>query len=307
MENSMLAIQHQLQDFDFEKESSLSLPREFTSLPLADIVLPQKQPRRYFDSQKLSELTCSIRQHGVLEPLLVRRSSNLRNQYELVAGERRYRAAKKAGITEVPVVICHFSDEEAITISLIENLQREDLNPVEETEGILILLSFRLNKSVEETTSLLYQMNNEQKKVVNHNVMVSREKQLIQEVFKALGQMEWNSFVSNRLPLLKLPEDILEVLRSGKIAYTKAKALASVKDDQWRQTLIEEAINQNLSLSQIRKKIKESHFSTEKEVALEQKAKATLRCLTKSRLWENPKKKEKFKQILTQLEILISE
>ncbi len=116
--------------------------RENQSISLEQIQLPTLQPRRYFDEQALNELVTSIKQHGILQPLLVRPLKG--GKYELVAGERRYRAAHTAGLTEVPVVIRELNENEALQLALIENLQREDLNPVEETEGILQLLSLRL-------------------------------------------------------------------------------------------------------------------------------------------------------------------
>jgi len=135
------------------------------------IRLPPQQPRRYFDPDKLEQLVLSIKEHGILEPLLVRPRPG--GEYELVAGERRYRAAQKLGLAEVPVVIRKLTDEEALALSLIENLHREDLNPVEETEGILQLLSLKLNVAVEETISLLYRMQNEAKGKVTQNVLGS--------------------------------------------------------------------------------------------------------------------------------------
>lgn len=223
------------------------------SVAIDKIKLPNHQPRRYFDPQKLTGLVESIKQHGILEPLLVRplRSS----AYELVAGERRYRAAKAAGLQKIPVVIREISDKDTLQFALIENLQREDLNPVEETEGILQLLALRLEKSETEVTSLLYRMLDEAKQKVPHNVMGNSESQVVQHVFNNIASMEWSSFVSNRLPLLKLPENILTALREGKIAYTKARIIARVKDKAQRQELLEEALDQDLSLSQIKKKI----------------------------------------------------
>ncbi|NJO93315.1 MAG: ParB/RepB/Spo0J family partition protein [Hydrococcus sp. RM1_1_31] len=126
---------------------------------IKEIHLPQQQPRRYFDEQALQELTSSIEQHGILQPLLVRPLPS--GGYELIAGERRYRAATESGLTEVPVIVRELNDSEALQIALIENLQREDLNPVEETEGILQLLSVRLEIPVPEVISRLYRLNNE--------------------------------------------------------------------------------------------------------------------------------------------------
>ena len=127
---------------------------------LTEIHLPQQQPRRYFDPQALKELIASVKQHGILQPLLVRPKAS--GGYELVAGERRYRAAKDAGLTHVPVVVRELTDEAAWQLALIENLQREDLNPVEETEGILQLLALQLAQSVESIPSLLRQLFNQE-------------------------------------------------------------------------------------------------------------------------------------------------
>ncbi|MHC5771267.1 MAG: ParB/RepB/Spo0J family partition protein [Nostoc sp.] len=129
-----------------------------TTIKLSDIVLPQHQPRRYFDPQALKELVSSVKQHGILQPLLVRPIGG--GKYELVAGERRLRAGLEAELEVVPVVVRELSDDQAFQLALIENLQREDLNPVEETEGILHLLAIRLHCDVEAVKSLLYRMKN---------------------------------------------------------------------------------------------------------------------------------------------------
>ena len=143
-----------------------------TSLPTSAIVLPTSQPRRYFDEDKLNQLADSIREHSIIEPLIVR---PLADKYELVAGERRYRAAQIVGLDSVPVVIRELNDEQALTFSLIENLAREDLNPIEETEGILALLGIELGTDRKEVISLLYRLENEQKGKATHNVMGSQE------------------------------------------------------------------------------------------------------------------------------------
>lgn len=116
------------------------------------------QPRTYFDETAMAELTKSVKQHGVLHPIIVRPIGESR--YELVAGERRYKAAKAAGLSEVPVVIQTLSDLEVVQYALMENLQREDLNPVEETEGILQLLELKLETDRPSVISLLNQMAN---------------------------------------------------------------------------------------------------------------------------------------------------
>ncbi|WP_250855280.1 ParB/RepB/Spo0J family partition protein, partial [Anabaena sp. PCC 7938] len=137
-------------------------PAAESKVKLQDIHLPPQQPRRYFDPQALTELVTSVKQHGILHPLLVRplTGGKTAGKYELVAGERRYRAATEAGLEEVPVVVRELSDDQAFQLALIENLQRQDLNPVEETEGILHLLAIRLESDVEAVKSLLYRMKN---------------------------------------------------------------------------------------------------------------------------------------------------
>lgn len=272
---------------------------------LDSLCLPAQQPRRYFDPQKMEQLVQSVKAHGILEPLLVRPLPD--GKYELVAGERRYRAAKTVGLIEVPVTVRELSNNEALQLSLVENLQREDLNPVEETEGILQFLSLKLQKAVPEVTALLYRMTNESKGNVNRNVTVSQEDNAVLEVFTSLGLMKWESFVRNRLPLLNLPEDILEALRQGCIAYTKAQAIAQVKDEQKRKIFLEEAIQGNLSLADIRERI-----NTLKPVPDTQSPKSLLQSvstrLNKSKtVWNNPKKLKKLTNLLQQMESLLEE
>ena len=230
-----------------------TLPTEpETDLSIELISLETSQPRRYFDPEKLEQLADSIRKFGIIEPLLVRQKGS---SYFLVAGERRYRAAKMADLKTVPVVVRELSDEEALAVALVENLVREDLNPVEETEGILCLLALELQISVEEVKSLLYRWDNEQKGKATNNVIGSDQQAQIKGVFEGLGQ-SWQSFVNNRLPLLKLPNHILEEIRKGTIAYTKAKAISTLKNEDQQKILLDEAIAQVLSLTEIKQQIK---------------------------------------------------
>lgn len=287
-----------------EEDEAPSNPQ---AIAMAKIKLPNQQPRRYFDPQKLEGLVESIKQHGILEPLLVRPVGN--SGYELVAGERRYRAATAAGLVEVPVVIREMNDTEALQVALIENLQREDLNPVEETEGILQLLALALEKPEAEVISLLHRMVDEVKGKVPHNVMGSSETTIVEQVFNGIASMEWQSFVSNRLPLLKLPVDVLLALREGRIAYTKAQAIARIKDEGQRQSLLEQAIAQDLSLSQIKEKIAEVKMAKAQVVDsvpnLRQRFDQTYRQVKKSPIWDDPKKQKKLEKLLSELKLLV--
>jgi len=274
-------------------------------VPISLIRLPKQQPRRYFDPDKLEQLTSSVRNFGILEPLLVRRLHL--DEYELVAGERRYRAAQKAGLTEIPVVIRELTDEEALQLALIENLQREDLNPVEETEAILQLLATQLGSNVEDVPPLLYRMQNEEKGKVTQNVLGNEQAELILTVFDSLGLMSWQSFVSSRLPLLNLPDDVLDALRIGQIAYTKAQALARLKDTSQRQALLNDAIADNLSLKEITQRIKQLKQPTAKPPSLLSRFQETSGRLQKAKFLKNPKKHKKLERLLLQMEALLDE
>jgi len=269
------------------------------------ICLPMQQPRHYFDPNKMEQLVQSVKTYGILEPLLLRPLKN--GKYELVAGERRYRAAKTVGLTEIPAMIKELEDNEALQLALVENLQREDLNPVEETEGILQLLALEIQIPVLEVIALLYKMANEFKGKVTHNIMGNSQSLTIQEIFKDLSLMKWESFVANRLPLLNLPVNILEALRQGKLAYTKAQAIAVVKDEQQRQILLEEVVQSELTLAQIRERInalKPKSDIQEPKILFQ----SVSHRLSKSKtLWEDPKKAKKIITLIKQMETLLDE
>jgi ParB family chromosome partitioning protein len=220
-------------------------------VPLS-VLVPQAQPRRRFEN--LEALAESIREKGVLQPLLVRPLGD--GRYAIVAGERRYRAAKMAGLAEVPVRVLDLSEKEARLLALVENLQREDLNPYEETLGVLDLLSEDLGKTREEVVALLHRMRDEARGRVPHNVVGSPEAQRVEGVFQALGRMSWESFVQHRLPLLGLPDDLRAALEEGALPYTAALELKKVKDLEARARLLEEAKG-GLSLRELKARVRE--------------------------------------------------
>lgn len=147
------------------------------------------QPRRHFNEEKMQTLVESIRQKGVLQPLLVRELSP--TLYEIIAGERRWRAAKEAGLTRVPVIIVSCNDREALELGLIENLQRDDLNPMEEAESL-------------------------------HKLMVDHKKTQ-EEIAFAISKSR--SYVANTLRLMQLPEDVKNLLREGKLTAGHARSI----------------------------------------------------------------------------------
>jgi len=296
----------------FDENDSPSNSTTPNVIPISKIVLPNQQPRRYFNPEKMITLVESVRQHGILEPILLRSLDN--NSYELVAGERRYRAAKEVGLDEIPAVVRQMTPDEALQIALVENLQREDINPVEETEAILQLLVLKLNLPIDEVSAQLYRMRHIARGEIGQNVLTSPEyDEAIVSVFSSLG-FKWESFITSRLPLLKLPSEILDVLRQGRIEYTKAQAIAKVKDAIARQELLNQAIEQGLSLVQIRELIavmpqpqsakQDQNYNQNK---LKIQVDTTLRSLKKSNVWSDPKKQKRLEKLMQQIESLISE
>jgi ParB family transcriptional regulator, chromosome partitioning protein len=213
------------------------------------------QPRRYFAPEKMKQLIASVKEHGILEPLIVRPLDD--ETYELVAGERRLRAAQDLGFDEVPVIIRFFTDQQAVEVALLENLQRDDLNPIDETDGILKLICKSLNFTEADVTSLLNRSANARRRGVSLTKEETQQLEYIDQLFTHIGRLNRESFRTNRLPLLKLPQDVLDVLQKGRLEYTKAKAIAKLSSIDERTKLIEKVIAEDLSLSAIKKQIEE--------------------------------------------------
>ena len=204
------------------------------TLKISEIEPNRSQPRKEFDEKALSELAESISKHGLLQPLLVRPLPL--GGYQIVAGERRYRACRMAGITEVPVIIRELGDTETMEIALIENLQREDLTPIEEALGYQVLID-------------------------EHGF--SQE-----EVAQSVGKSR--PAIANSLRLLKLPQSILDLVSDGKISAGHARALLTLEDEKLMQELAEEIIKKDLSVRQV-EKICTQKPKPEKEDTPEQK------------------------------------
>jgi ParB family chromosome partitioning protein len=282
-----------------------------TTMPLELIVLPQEELRYYINPDEVEKIVASARKNGIIEPLLVRPQSST-DKYEVVAGAKRYRAAQILGLYEVPVVIRKLDDFEALEIALVENFARSGLTDLEETDGVLKLLSMKLTIPFTEVPPLLHRIQNQQRErlVSTNNIIGEETIRLVQDVLTSLGNIKLDSFISNRLPLLNLPDDILLVLRQGKLETSKAKAIGKVEDEETRRQLIEEAIVNHLSLSEIKKKIKELTItvhgaSSGSKLSLKERADETFDKLKKSKVWDDPKKKAKVEKLLVQLEALL--
>lgn len=204
------------------------------TLKISEIEPNRSQPRKEFDEKALSELAESISKHGLLQPLLVRPLPL--GGYQIVAGERRYRACRMARITEVPVIIRELGDTETMEIALIENLQREDLTPIEEALGYQVLID-------------------------EHGF--SQE-----EVAQSVGKSR--PAITNALRLLKLPQSILDLVSDGKISAGHARALLTLEDEKLMQELAEEIIKKDLSVRQVEKICKQKP-KPEKEETPEKK------------------------------------
>ncbi len=187
-------------------------------LPVTDLHAGKGQPRREFDDAALTSLAQSIQTSGVLQPLLVRPAGE---RYEIVAGERRWRAAQLAGLTEVPVVIRDLSDPEARQIALIENLQREDLNTVDEVDAKLELVAGTLALTREQARHRLMQLLREPH---------GPDHDALEVLFQALGE-QWTSFARNKLKILNWPSPLLDAVRGG-LPYTLAQLIAQVEEGQ---------------------------------------------------------------------------
>jgi len=200
---------------------------QLTMMNLADLSPTPHQPRTSFDETSLQELAENIHQNGVLQPILVRPTAN---GHEIVAGERRWRAAKLAGLTSIPVYLRELDDHQAAAASAVENLMREDLNPVEEVEAKRRIAALTLGVSESEVFARL-------------RLLVSKPDSDPEGVtqltlaFSRLGGEKWESFLKNKARLLNLPEDVKQAIRAG-LDYRKALVIGGVEEKEKRLWLI---------------------------------------------------------------------
>lgn len=199
---------------NFEDDNEAVSSEGVQTVKITDIEPNRKQPRKNFDKEKITALSVSIKYHGLIQPIVVMKNKS--GRFTIVAGERRWRAAKEAGLKEVPVIINEYTDEEAAEIALIENLQRENLNPLEEALGYKSLIDE-------------YDMTQE-------------------EVSQRIGK--GRSSIANSLRLLTLEKEITEKIITGEITSGHARAILSLEEKEKRIALTNKIIEENLNVRQ---------------------------------------------------------
>ncbi|NLK73590.1 MAG: ParB/RepB/Spo0J family partition protein [Clostridiales bacterium] len=195
--------------------------KELITLDINEISPNPNQPRKLFDSEKIDELAESIKAHGIIQPIIVKA---VNSGYEIIAGERRWRAARKAGLKEVPCIIKDIDEQSHMLFAIIENLQREDLNPIEEAKAF---------------DSMLKEYNMTQ-----------------EDIAKSVGKSR--PYIANTLRLLKLPEEIQLLILENKITSGHARALINIEDKQKQKALVLEIIEKGLNVRQTEKAVEEN-------------------------------------------------
>lgn len=189
-------------------------------VPLAKIVPNPNQPRRDFDEEKLAELADSIKKNGLIQPIVVRKHGI---GYEIIAGERRYQASKRAGLERVPVIVKDVDDAEMYRLALIENIQRDDLNPIEEAKGYKTLIAMNGVKSLGDLSEL-----------------VSKSR----------------SSISNIIRLLKLPEEVQDMVSDGRLTYATARAILAIDGEERQLALAQKAVENGMATSEVEDYVK---------------------------------------------------
>ncbi|MEQ6051229.1 nucleoid occlusion protein [Lysinibacillus capsici] len=232
---------------EVEQAEAVHAAEEVIKLPIDQIVPNRFQPRTIFDDEKIEELSRTIHTHGVIQPIVVRKTSD--NQYEIIAGERRYRAMKKLQWTEVPAIVRNLTDKETASIALIENLQREELTAIEEAVAYQKLLELH---------------------------------ELTQEALaQRLGKGQ--STVANKLRLLRLPDEVQQAILKRKISERHARALIAIKDQPLQLEILQLAIGNDWNVRQLEEQIQAILHPVvdEQEESIPKKAKPKRKAISK--------------------------
>ena len=216
-----LPMEESDQNSGMVQESKNSGHEQVINMRISLIEPNRSQPRKYFDDSAISELADSVRQFGIIQPLLVQKKDDY---YEIIAGERRWRAANKAGLKEIPVIVKNFSNQEAVEVSLIENIQREDLNPIEEAKAYERLV---------------------------------KEYGLSQEAVAGRVSKSRTS-ITNSMRLLKLDLNVQQMVETGELSEGHARAILGLPDQDAQKELAEQVIRERLSVRQTEKLVRDT-------------------------------------------------
>ncbi len=235
----------------------MALHQEVKYIPIESIRPNPYQPRRNFNKKSLDELSQSIRSYGVIQPISVRQISN--ESYEIVAGERRLRASLLADLTVIPALVIDYRDKESAMIALIENLQREDLNFIEEAEGYNNL-------------------------ICDHNFTQ-------QELAEKIGKSQ--STIANKIRLLKLPSDIQKALIEEGLTERHGRALLKLSDDETREMVLDKVISKSLNVSRTEELVEDilDNLREREEEQEQEQAKQSIKSLISVRIYLNTIKK----------------
>lgn len=233
----------------------MAIQKQIRYIPLESIRPNPYQPRRSFSQRSLEELSQSIRSYGVIQPISVREISE--NNFELIAGERRLRASELAELTEVPAIVVEYRDRESAIIALIENLQREDLNFIEEAEG--------------------------------YNNLIIDHQFTQQELAKKIGKSQ--STIANKIRLLKLPDDIRVSLIENNLTERHGRALLKLPDDDLRRDVLEKTIINNLNVYGIENLVEDILEKLRGKSTEEELPKQNIKSLINIRIYINTIKK----------------
>ena len=189
---------------------------EIKNIALTEIIPNPDQPRKDFDEDEMQDLTASVKEHGVLVPIIVNKNDS-NEKYLIVAGERRFRAAQRAGLAEIPAIVKNFNDQEILEIALVENVQRSDLNVVEEAKG--------------------------------YKILMERFGYTADDLAKRMGKSRPQ--IANCVRLLNLPSEVLEMVAEGKLSAGHVRPLLALSDQAWQRQLAEDIYHDALSVRQV--------------------------------------------------------
>lgn len=296
-----------------------STPVKPTEVKLSSIRLtfsfaPNQAPLRHqYDREEIQGWVDSdLRPNGIHTPILLRPHPVEPELFELIDGMTRYIAATEfLGCETISAVVKDLTDEQAFKVAASSTANRKKFTPLEYLDHALFLLSGEFQLATDDVCKLLYRLNNQSKKD-NHIDMVkseeeaeSKEFERVEGVFAFLGQTTWKSFVSNYLPVLKLPPELLAAVRKGDLEYSKAISLSRVKDAQDQAQLLEQVTTEGLSSSELKERVALSKDQKEPVPEIRKRLDAAVKGVKKGKIWNDPSKSQQLNRLIDQIEALL--